>query len=160
MEFEKKALEKTLEEKITWGEDGWKKYKDVSEMLVRTEEECARLRRQAERQAHLEAECATLSAALDEERKKREEAERELDAVLSTPTPQAFDLSKFRTPPVSRTMIFAKRGGLGFRSDSTSSSTDEPPAMSWFWSSCNKRSLPPSRLANEIQNWLHKPHQT
>lgn len=125
IEFEKKALETTLAEKVSWGENGWRKVKVVQNALSTAEQECQQLRGQVARMAELEAETARLSDALAEERKRREEAEKELESHLSTPTPQAFELSQYRTPPVSRTMIFAKRSGLGFRSmDSSSSSTD------------------------------------
>lgn len=124
IEIEKKSLEKTLAEKETWGEEGWKKYEDTQHELAKALEECQRLRQHAARFEELQAECYRMAAALAEERKLREEAERELDSLLTTPTPQALD-GKYRTPPVSRTMVFAKRGGLGFRSiDSTGSFTD------------------------------------
>ncbi|KAI0346997.1 hypothetical protein BDW22DRAFT_1425082 [Trametopsis cervina] len=125
MEFEKKAVETSLAEKTSWGEDGWRKFHAVQNQLTRVEKECTQLRAEASHVPDLELEVARLTMAFAEERKKREEVEKELESVLSTPTPQAFELSQYRTPPVSRTMVFAKRGGLGFRSvDSTSSSTD------------------------------------
>jgi hypothetical protein len=124
-EREKKALETSLADKISWGEQGWKMSQELREALAKAEEECRRLRPAADRVPDLELEISRLTVALAEEKTKREETEKELESVLSTPTPQAFELSQYRTPPVSRTMVFAKRGGLGFRSvDSTSSSTD------------------------------------
>ena len=124
VEIEKKALEKTVTEKESWGQEGWTKYEGVQRELAKSLGECQRLQDQVAQYAEIQAECCKLAVALAEERKRREEAERELDSLLTTPTPQATD-SKYRTPPVSRTMIYAKRGGLGFRSiDSAGSFTD------------------------------------
>lgn len=124
IEIEKKSLEKTLSDKETWGEQGWRKYETTQSELAKALDECQRLRQKTTRCEELQSECMKLAAVLMEERKKREEVERELDSLLTTPTPQAVD-SKYHTPPVSRTMIFAKRSGLGFRSiDSTGSFTD------------------------------------
>ena len=123
IEIEKKSLEKSVAEKENWGQEGWRKYEAAHAELVVVLEECQELREKTERCEELQAECTKLAAALMEERKKREEVERELDSLLATPTPQRD--SKYHTPPVSRTMIFAKRSGLGFRSmDSTGSFTD------------------------------------
>ncbi|KAI0775454.1 hypothetical protein BC629DRAFT_1527420 [Irpex lacteus] len=125
METEKRAIETSLSEKIAWGEEGWKKAHAAEAALFKAEEECRRLRAQADREPELELEISQLTVALAEERKKREEVEKELESVLRTPTPQTFELSQYRTPPVPRSGVFAKRGGLGFRSvDSSSSSTD------------------------------------
>lgn len=124
IEIEKKSLEKTLADKAIWGEEGWKKYEESQGELVKAIDECQRLKDQLTRFAEIQAECCKLAAALAEERKRREDVERELEVVLATPTPQAID-NKYRTPPVSRTMVYAKRGGLGFQSiDSTGSFTD------------------------------------
>ncbi|GJE84772.1 hypothetical protein PsYK624_008480 [Phanerochaete sordida] len=124
MEIEKKSLEKTLAEKESWAQEGWAKYEKVQHDLGAALGECQQLRDQVSRYADIQTECCKLAALLAEERKRREEAERELDSLLTTPTPQAVD-SKYRTPPVSRTMVYAKRGGLGFRStDSSGSFTD------------------------------------
>lgn len=123
IEIEKKSLEKTVAEKEIWGQEGWRKYEAAHEEMVTVLEECQELREKTSRCEELQAECTKLAAALMEERRKREEVERELDSLLTTPTPQRD--SKYHTPPVSRTMIFAKRSGLGFRSmDSTGSFTD------------------------------------
>ncbi|KAI0092542.1 hypothetical protein BDY19DRAFT_490725 [Irpex rosettiformis] len=125
MELEKKAVEATLTEKTTWGEEGWRKVRAIESALSHAMEECQHLRPQADRVPDLELDISRLTVALAEERKKREEIEKELESVLSTPTPQAFELSQYRTAPVPRAMTFVRRGGLGFRSvDSSSSSTD------------------------------------
>lgn len=124
MEVEKNSLQIKLAEKTSWGEEGWRKCAETQTKMSKVLAECQRLRDRTQRCSELEAECLKMAAALAEERKRREDAERELDSLLTTPTPQAAD-SKYRTPPISRTMIFAKRSGLGFRSiDSTGSFTD------------------------------------
>ncbi len=124
VEIEKGSMERTLCEKTAWGEEGWRNYEEAQFDLIKAEEECDRLRKELKVKVELQSECLTLAAALTEERRRREDAERELEGVLATPTPRAFE-TNFSTPPVSRTMIFARRDGLGFRSvDSTGSYTD------------------------------------
>ncbi|EKM59575.1 uncharacterized protein PHACADRAFT_250171 [Phanerochaete carnosa HHB-10118-sp] len=129
VEIEKKSLEKVVAEKESWGQEGWAKYTRVQLDLAKALDECQRLRDQVARYGDIQAECCKLATALVEERKRREEAERELDSLLTTPTPQATD-SKYRTPPVSRTMVYAKRGGLGFRSIGSSGSFTDVESLS------------------------------
>ena len=123
LEVEKRSLETMLQEKVTWGEEGWRKLGEVEKQLAAAQQECERLRAELQRRVDVETECIRLAATLTEERKRREDVEKELEGVLATPTPNGFRPDK--PPPVSRTMVYAKRGGLGFRSmDSTGSNTD------------------------------------
>ncbi|THH33743.1 hypothetical protein EUX98_g474 [Antrodiella citrinella] len=126
MEAEKRLLENTLKEKCLWGEDGWAKYQVAHGELEKAREKCESLRADARKGAEDREECARLKALLDTETRKREDLERELEGVLATPTPMAFQFhSKPGSSTSSRTMAYAKRGGLGFRSiDSVGSFTD------------------------------------
>ncbi|KAJ3524627.1 hypothetical protein NM688_g8530 [Phlebia brevispora] len=124
LEVEKRSLEAMFQEKVTWGEEGWRKLEEVEKQLIGTRQECQELRTELQRRTNVEQECIRLAASLAEERKRREELERELEGMLATPTPTSFRVPP--APTVSRTMVFANRGGLGFRSiDSTDSSNTD-----------------------------------
>lgn len=125
MEIEKRSLEKTLQEKTVWGEESWQKYQISQTALEKTQEERDAFRLEAEEAASARQECKILKALLESETRRREEVEKDLESVLATPTPRAFEFQHKHTSTASRTMMFAKRGGLGFRSiDSASSFTD------------------------------------
>lgn len=127
LEVEKRALESMLKEKVEWGEEGWRKLVDVRKQLTEAQEESQNLREELQRRMNIETECVRLATALTEEKKRREDLERELDSVLATPTPAAFTA---KVPSVSRTMVYAKRGGLGFRSvDSIDSSCTDVESL-------------------------------
>lgn len=128
LEVEKKALQKTLQEKSDWAQEGWNKYHDVSAELTATRQDRDSLRVQAHRVTDMEAQLAAAQEALKAERSKREELERELEGLQATPTPRMFEArtapSQMASVPISRGM-FVRRGGLGFRSiDSVGSFTD------------------------------------
>ncbi|THH01738.1 hypothetical protein EW026_g989 [Hermanssonia centrifuga] len=91
VEIEKGSMERTLCEKTAWGEEGWRNYEEAQFDLIKAEEECDRLRKELKVKVELQSECLTLAAALTEERRRREDAERELEGVLATPTPRAFE---------------------------------------------------------------------
>ena len=123
LEVEKRSLESLLQDKVAWAEDGWRKLAATEKQLAESQEECEKLRGELQHRSSVQSECLRLAAALAEERKRRESIERELEGVLATPTPGGYSPAK--APQVSRTMVYAKRGGLGFRSvDSTGSNTD------------------------------------
>ncbi|KAH8105497.1 hypothetical protein BXZ70DRAFT_1075466 [Cristinia sonorae] len=125
MEAEKRSTEKNLLEKTVWGEEGWQKLQIAQEELKAVRQECDTLRMEAKQAAADREQIAQLKALLDMETRKREELEKDLEALLATPTPRAFEIHSKPMSGASRTMIFAKRGGLGFRSiDSVSSFTD------------------------------------
>lgn len=126
LEVEKHSLESTIKEKNAWGEQGWKKFRDAQSDFQKALEEVECLRPQAMKAMELEDEVAKLKAELEKERRKREEVEKELESVLATPTPRTFEFrpNSIKTA-ASRSGVFGKKGGLGFRSiDSTSSFTD------------------------------------
>ncbi|KAF7792101.1 hypothetical protein EIP86_003131 [Pleurotus ostreatoroseus] len=131
LEVEKRSLETMLQEKVTWGEEGWRKLEEVEKQLIEARDECQKLRDELQRRTNVEAECLRLAGALAQERKRREDLEKELDGVLSTPTPTSFRMSG--PPAVSRTMVYANRNGLGFRSiDSTGSSNTDVESLDDF----------------------------
>lgn len=125
LEVEKRSLETTLNEKTTWGEQGWEKFRDVQGEFQKVLEEVERLRPQAMRVAEIEDEISALKTELEKERRKREEVEKELEGVLATPTPRSFEFNPSSIKAQSSRAMFQKKSGLGFRSiDSTSSFTD------------------------------------
>ncbi|TCD70465.1 hypothetical protein EIP91_003226 [Steccherinum ochraceum] len=125
MEVEKRAVEKTLEEKMVWGEEGWQKFRVAQDSLDKAQEECKVLRAEAQDAASAREEILKLKTLLDAETRKREELEKDMEGLLATPTPRAFEIAHKPSTAASRTMMFAKRGGLGFRSiDSVGSFTD------------------------------------
>ena len=125
IEVEKRAVEKSLQDKTLWGEEGWEKFRASRNELQALRVECDILRGQASRADEARRECTQLKTLLDAETRKREELEKELEGLLATPTPRAFEIPNKPVTTASRTMMFAKRGGLGFRSiDSVSSFTD------------------------------------
>ncbi|KAI0643683.1 hypothetical protein C8Q79DRAFT_914583 [Trametes meyenii] len=123
LEVEKSVVEKTLTEKTSQAADAQAKCDAVEQALVKSQQEVARLTADVERLRGVEEECAQLRAELDREKKRREEAERELEHAGLLDTPRPFVVTPGN---VSRTMMFAKKSrGLGFRSiDSESSFTD------------------------------------
>ncbi|KAI0366417.1 hypothetical protein BV20DRAFT_952355 [Pilatotrama ljubarskyi] len=126
LEVEKSALEKTLAEKMSQAEETQAMYQAAQEDLQKSQEEVARLNAEVERMRGVQDECEQLRAELLQERKKREEMERELEHAGLLDTPRPFSAAVHPIPSsVSRTMMYAKSRGLGFRSiDSESSFTD------------------------------------
>ncbi|KAH9950091.1 hypothetical protein B0H21DRAFT_687382 [Amylocystis lapponica] len=126
LDIEKSTLEKALSEKTAAAREGWERYERAKEDAEKVARECERLQGEVKKMQDAEDECHRLRAALDEERKRREELERELEHAGLLATPRAFDSVVQSMPSMmSRTMMFAKSRGLGFKSiDSISSSTD------------------------------------
>ncbi|KAH9853924.1 hypothetical protein C2E23DRAFT_100714 [Lenzites betulinus] len=126
LEVEKSALEKTVSEKTTQAVETQTKLDAAQHDLKKSQDDVARLTAEVERMRGVEAECSRLRAELLQERKKREEVERELEHAGLLDTPRPFGTAVQNIPSaVSRTMMYAKSRGLGFRSiDSESSFTD------------------------------------
>ncbi|CAL1702073.1 unnamed protein product [Somion occarium] len=129
LEIEKSTLQKTIEEKTAWGEDGWNKYHDARSELDNVRQECMSLQIQVQQHSECPNELSAVQEALRSERSRREELERELEVagLLATPTPRTFEYKGLPSKPVSASVSrpFARRGGLGFRSiDSAGSFTD------------------------------------
>ncbi|KAI0352708.1 hypothetical protein OH77DRAFT_1408445 [Trametes cingulata] len=126
LEVEKSALEKTLAERSSQAEETEAKYQAAQLDLQKSQEEVARLNAEVERMRGVQDECERLRAELLQERKKREEMERELEHAGLLDTPRPFSAAVHPIPAaVSRSMMYAKSRGLGFRSiDSESSFTD------------------------------------
>ncbi|KAI8984983.1 hypothetical protein BD414DRAFT_417989 [Trametes punicea] len=126
LEVEKSALEKTLSEKAMQLEEVQAKYEAVKQDLQKSQKELAGLKAGVERLRAAEEEVSRLRTELLEEKKKREELERELEhaGLLDTPRPFSATAQPISNA-VSRTIMYAKSRGLGFRSiDSESSFTD------------------------------------
>ncbi|KAL6306701.1 hypothetical protein BKA93DRAFT_135238 [Sparassis latifolia] len=126
LEVEKSSLEKTLSENAAAVEKGLRHYERAKEDAQNAKEECEKLRSEVERLRETEENCARLQAALNQERLKMGELERELEGAGLLATPRPFNMPVQPMPTVmSRTMMIAKNRGLGFRSiDSESSFTD------------------------------------
>ncbi|KAI0637689.1 hypothetical protein C8Q77DRAFT_1153414 [Trametes polyzona] len=126
LEVEKSTLDKTLAEKTSLADELQAKYDVAQQDLQKSQAEIARLTAEVERMRGVEDECARLRAEVLQERKKRTEMERELEHAGLLDTPRPFGAAVHSIPSaVSRTMMYAKSRGLGFRSiDSESSFTD------------------------------------
>ncbi|KAI0921992.1 hypothetical protein AcW2_006809 [Taiwanofungus camphoratus] len=126
LDVEKNTLETALGEKTVHAKEGWERFELAKEHGEKMEKECEKLKGEVERLREFEDECVRLRAALDAERRKREELERDLDHAGLLSTPRAFDAPIQPLPTISsRTMMFAKTRGLGFQSiDSEGSFTD------------------------------------
>ncbi|KAL1937564.1 hypothetical protein VTO73DRAFT_13059 [Trametes versicolor] len=123
LEVEKSALEKTLSEKTALAEETQAQYDAAQLDLQKSQNEVARLTTEVQRMREVEDECARLREEVLQERRQREEMERELEHAGLLDTPRPFSAAVPTT--VSRTMMYAKSRGLGFRSiDSESSFTD------------------------------------
>lgn len=123
LEVEKSALEKTLSEKTALAEETQAQYDAAQLDLQKSQNEVARLTAEVQRMREVEDECARLREEVLQERRQREEMERELEHAGLLDTPRPFSAAVPTT--VSRTMMYAKSRGLGFRSiDSESSFTD------------------------------------
>ncbi|EIN10784.1 hypothetical protein PUNSTDRAFT_43580 [Punctularia strigosozonata HHB-11173 SS5] len=92
LDVEKKALAKDLEVQKAAFHDLSIKHESVRKELEDAKELTESLRGEIISARHMTEECVRLRAALDEERKRREQYERELDhaGLLTTPTPGAF----------------------------------------------------------------------
>ncbi|OBZ71772.1 hypothetical protein A0H81_08202 [Grifola frondosa] len=124
LEVEKAKLQKTLEERDLQAREAQARFDSARQDAERATRECETLREEAVRMRDAEAECARLRAALQKEQARREEVERELEGAGLLATPRPFEPVVYPTP-LSRTMMFARSRGLGFRStDSESSFTD------------------------------------
>ncbi|OCH85150.1 hypothetical protein OBBRIDRAFT_860406 [Obba rivulosa] len=102
---------------------------EVSRLTEKAKKREEQMERMDEERGVWERECTRLRALADEERGRREALEHELESAGLLDTPRAFEhapiVSQVRGPKVSRTMMYAKARGLGFRSlDSESSCTD------------------------------------
>lgn len=124
LEIEKRSLESTVKDKTSWGDQGWKNFRDAQNDFQKAVDETESLRPRAMKAVELEIEVAKLKAELERERRKKEDVEKELESVLATPTPRTFEFKpgNFKIPS-SKSGANARKGGLGFRSiDSTTSS--------------------------------------
>ncbi|KAI0829330.1 hypothetical protein BC628DRAFT_1315177 [Trametes gibbosa] len=126
LEVEKFTLEKTLSEKTMLAEETQTKLDAAQHDLKTSQDDIIRLTAEVERMRGVDEECARIRAELLQERTKREEVERELEHAGLLDTPRPFGAVVQNIPSVvSRTMMYAKSRGLGFRSiDSESSFTD------------------------------------
>ncbi|KAI0334889.1 hypothetical protein GY45DRAFT_1241684 [Cubamyces sp. BRFM 1775] len=126
LEVEKSALERTLTEKTAQAEEAQAKCEAAQQELTKSQDEIARLNAEVARLRVAQEEAEQLRTELIQERKKRDELERELEhaGLLDTPRPFSSVVHPISSA-VSRTMMYAKSRGLGFRSmDSESSFTD------------------------------------
>ncbi|KAI9063433.1 hypothetical protein FKP32DRAFT_1651102 [Trametes sanguinea] len=117
LEVEKSTLEKTLADKTAQADELQSKCDAVQQDFQKAQQEIARLNAEVERKRAAEDEASQLRAELAQERKKREELERELEQAGLLDTPRPFSsVTNSAANVVSRTMMYAKSRGLGFRS--------------------------------------------
>ncbi|KAH9918154.1 uncharacterized protein B0H18DRAFT_883054 [Fomitopsis serialis] len=121
LEVERAGLEEALQAKTAEAKGAVEELEQVKTEKTVVEQEVERLKAELERMSTAQNECVRLQGELDEERKKREEIERELEHAGLMNTPRAFEVPA----AMSRTMMFARSRGLGFQSiDSEGSFTD------------------------------------
>ncbi|KII95962.1 hypothetical protein PLICRDRAFT_234247 [Plicaturopsis crispa FD-325 SS-3] len=96
LEIEKTGLEKALLENTNASRVAEEKLELMKEEQVSAHAMIQRLQADLQKSREVEDECAQLKAALDAERKKREDAERALEGV-ATPTPVAFEPMAMRS---------------------------------------------------------------
>ncbi|CDO74136.1 hypothetical protein BN946_scf185043.g186 [Trametes cinnabarina] len=117
LEVEKSALEKTLADKTAHAEEAQAKCDAAQQDFRQAQDEITRLKAEVERLRSAEEEASRLRAELAQEKKKREELERELEQAGLLDTPRPFSsITNSAANALSRTMMYAKSRGLGFRS--------------------------------------------
>lgn len=126
LEVEKTTLEQVLRDKAAEMQECQVQAEQAKARVQKAEAECEKLKEQVQKSRSAEEECVQLKAALEEERKKREQLEKDLEHAGLMDTPRAYEHTFTHTfKGISRTMMFAKKRGLGFQSmDSESSFTD------------------------------------
>lgn len=121
LEVEKAGLDEALQAKTAEAKDAVEQLAQVQSEKGAAEQEVERLKAELERMAATQNECARLQGELDAEKRRREEAEKELEHAGLMNTPRPFEVPA----AMSRTMMFARSRGLGFQSiDSEGSFTD------------------------------------
>lgn len=140
LEVEKCAVERALEgREREWREERERWGEEVRREREEREQEARVLRGEVERLKDAEMECERLREMWEEERRRREAVERELEGAGLLDTPRAIEgleqdqrraavsIAAMTTGTYMRSKVFATRGsrGLGFRSlDSEGSFTD------------------------------------